>query len=233
MAKRLAGGAMPWWKAVSKQAICVRSGRIALMARTGARHRGWCSGASGVNASSFAVDIVRQLNRARIVRTAMDDAMTDGAQAMVAETILDEAEHVGEQMIAVRIRCFPPLLEQVFARGALHDEPRLRLMLVEQALAEQGRLDRRDVEQAELDARRSRVENEDRVRHGCRQSPASAGVLPPALFCQTQSLDFRHVLAVLADIARMLDQLVAELLLAPARPWSPSPGTRSITSIAR
>jgi hypothetical protein len=34
----------------------------------------------------------------------MDDAMADGAQAMVAETILDEAEHVGEQMIAIRIR---------------------------------------------------------------------------------------------------------------------------------
>src|SRR3954469_16090227 len=117
----------------------------------------------------------------------MDDAVADSAQAMVPETILDEAEHVGEQMVAVRIRRFPPFLEQVFARGALHDEPRLRLVLVEQALAEQGGLGRRDVEQAELDARRSRVENENRVRHGRRQSPASAGVLPPALFCQTHS----------------------------------------------
>src|SRR4051794_17557909 len=88
----------------------------------------------------------------------MDDAVADSAQAMVPETILDEAEHVGEQMIAVRIRCFPPFLEQVLAHGALHDEPRLRLVLVEQALAEQGGLGRRDLEQAEFDARRSRVE---------------------------------------------------------------------------
>ena len=91
----------------------------------------------------------------------MDDPVADGAQAMVGKTLLDQAEHVGEQMIAVRIRCFPLCLEQVFARGAFHDEPRLRLVLVEQALAEQGGLGRRDVEQAELDARRARVEDEN------------------------------------------------------------------------
>ena len=44
--------------------------------------------------------------------------------------------------------------------------------------------------------------------------------------------DLRHVFAVLADIARMLDQGVAELLFDVSR-GDVSPGTRSMTSIAR
>src|SRR6266702_3577835 len=93
----------------------------------------------------------------------MNDAVAYGAQAMVVKAGLDEAEHVGEQMVAVRIRRFPPLLEQILARRALHHEPGLGLMLVKQALAEQDRLGSRDLEQAELDARGTGIENEHRV----------------------------------------------------------------------
>ena len=98
-----------------------------------------------------------------MIRPAVDDAVADRAQAVLSEPVVDEGEHVGEQMTAIGIGLVPPLLEQIFARSAFHDEPGLGLVLVEQALAEQRRLGRRDLEQAELDARGARVEDENRL----------------------------------------------------------------------
>src|SRR5439155_13456183 len=47
------------------------------------------------------VDIVRQFDRTEIVWTAVNDAVTDSEQIVLAKMALDEGEHVGEQMTAV------------------------------------------------------------------------------------------------------------------------------------
>lgn len=59
----------------------------------------------------LAIDVIGQCDRAGIIRSAMNDAVAHSAQAGLAKTLLDEAEHVGEQMTAVRIRRLPLRLE--------------------------------------------------------------------------------------------------------------------------
>ena len=140
-------------------------------------------------------------------RPAMNDAMTDREQGAIGQDTLRSSR--GDRRAAARRCCrrdgaafstdLLPDASVTVRRGA-------ELVLVEQAPAKQVRIGRRDdIEQRELDAGGACVQDQDGVGHQV-----------PACLCgraRSSSRISRHVLAMLAHIARMLDQGVAKLLL--------------------
>src|SRR5579872_3011737 len=95
----------------------------------------------------------------------MDDAMANGGEPSAVEIVLDPGKYITEQTVVFQHAARAALLEQRPARGIAHHDARDLLLLVKQALALQRWLGRRDVEQAELDAGRAGVENQDAVGH--------------------------------------------------------------------
>lgn len=108
---------------------------------------------------------IGDFDRACKTASAVNDAMSDGQQRAAGKIAVNPVKNIDEQGLAVIVGRIATFFEQSVARCVRRGEARLSVMFVEQALAQQIRFGPRNVEQPELDAGGTRIQNQNGIRH--------------------------------------------------------------------
>ena len=165
---------------MSKQATCGRSGRSLATISIGFRLCGWCSGASGLSLPSAATTSGVDPHGLRVVDAAMHHPVADGDELVSPRRWRAGSRPGGRSRRRGRAACPRP-------RSSRRAPRRLRSLATNRGavsmpsiwpLSMQRQLLAGDVEDAELEARRAGVEDQDDVGHGVTPRPCRPRAAP-------------------------------------------------------